>query len=119
MTATYSLQATIRSSLDQTLSLSPAIAYYICKLLRQQLSQLRSVVAPGAGLTADWGSDLNAVIESLYLESDAINTAVDELERLALTHQALSTQAALYPQELKTQESKIFWLLGFKYRNEK
>jgi len=69
-------------------SIQPSISYYLRKLLRENLSQLKSVVAPGAAVEADSFTDLNAVVESLYLELDEINETVRELERLALVHQA-------------------------------
>lgn len=96
------------------LQLSPAIAYYIRKLLRQNLDRLQFVVAAGAGLKADHLSDLNAVIRSLYCEEDEVNTVMLDLERLALAHQALSMQRVLNPQAIGKVEQEIFWLLGFK-----
>ncbi|MEO0755713.1 MAG: response regulator [Cyanobacteria bacterium J06648_16] len=96
-------------------SIQPSISYYLRKLLRENLSQLKSVVAPGAAVEADSFTDLNAVVESLYLELDEINETVRELERLALVHQSLAAQKAIYRQELLQCEEKIYWLLGFKY----
>jgi PAS domain S-box-containing protein len=96
--------------------LSVTIAYYIRKLLRQNLDQLTSVVTVGAGIKADPLNDLNAVLESLYLETEEINSKVQELEHLALLHQAISSQGVKHRQELKDAEQQIFWLLGFKLR---
>ncbi|HEY9623578.1 MAG TPA: response regulator [Crinalium sp.] len=90
------------------------IAYYIRKLLRQNLDRLTFVVASGAGIKADPLNDLNAVIESLYLEKEEIVAAVKQLEYLSLLHQSLSSQGAQYRQELRKTEEELFWLLGFK-----
>lgn len=90
------------------------IAYYIRKLLRQNLDRLAFVVAAGAGIKADPLNDLNTVIASLYLEEKEIISVVQQLEYLALLHQSLSSQGAKYRQELKKTEEELFWLLGFK-----
>jgi len=96
------------------MQLPPVIAYYIRKLLRQNLDRLQFVVAIGAAMKADQLSDLNAVIASLYLEDQEINSVVLDLERLALSHQTMSNQGAIHRQELKDLEQQMFWLLGFK-----
>ncbi|WP_242028471.1 response regulator [Pseudanabaena sp. FACHB-2040] len=68
----------------------------------------------GAGLKADALSDLNSVIESLYLEDEEINATVQQLDNLAVFHQTLSHQGARYRQDLQKTEQQIFWLLGFR-----
>jgi hypothetical protein len=107
--------------IDQPVTLPPTIVYYLRKLLRQHITHLQSVVAPGAGPGSDWANDwagdLNRVIESLYLDPDAINKTVRSLEKLALTHQAMTTCGAQYAQEMQSYEQQIFWLLGFKYQS--
>lgn len=105
------------SESEKRKQLSVGIMYYLRKLLRQNLDQLAFVVATGAGIKADPLNDLNAVLESLYLEDVEIATAIQQLEHLALFHQSLSSQGAKYRQELKKTEEQIFWLLGFKLRN--
>lgn len=94
--------------------LSPTTSYYIRRLLHQNLDQLRSVLASGAGLEANPLSDLNEVMGSLYLEADELKEAVQSIERLATCHQALATQGGLHRQELEQTQSEIFWLLGFR-----
>lgn len=106
----------VQASMTTKASISPTIAYYIRKLLRQNIDQLRSVVAPGAGMSADPLSNFDTVLESLYLEPSKIQATIQELETRALTHQSLSAQGTRYRKELKQQEEKIFWLLGFKYQ---
>jgi PAS domain S-box-containing protein len=98
-----------------TASLTPTIAYYIRRLLRQNIDQLKSVVASGAGLPVDTYSDFEAVLTSLYVEPDAIQQAMQDIEKLALTHQSLASQGNRYRREMKECEQKLFWLLGFKY----
>lgn len=94
--------------------LSPTTSYYIRRLLHQNLDQLRSVLASGAGLEANPLSDLNEVMGSLYLEADELKEAVQSIEHLATCHQALATQGGLHRQELEQTQSEIFWLLGFR-----
>ncbi len=98
------------------MTLSPTTAYYIRRLIRQNLDQLQSVVATGAGIQADPLSDLNAVIQSLYLDAKEINTTLFELERLVNFHQGLSSQTGAHRKELSNVEQRIFWLLGFRLK---
>ncbi len=100
---------------ERTPILTPTVAYYIRKLLRQNIDQLKSVIAAGAGMTADPMSDLDAVLDSLYLEDDKIKAVAQQLETLALSHQSLSAQGSRYRREVQSHAEKIFWLLGFKY----
>ena len=97
--------------------LSPPQAYYIRKLLYQNLDRLQSVVIKGAGLEADSQSDLNAVLNSLYPDSGEIQEAVQQLERLLRLHQSLNSQKMRHSQELHNIEQQIFWLLGYKLRS--
>ncbi len=96
--------------------LSLTTSYYIRKLLHQNLDRLTSVLAVGAGLKADSLSDLNAVLESLYLGEQEVDAAIEQLEYFGTFHQTLSHQGAKHHQELRNAEQKIFWLLGFKLR---
>jgi PAS domain S-box-containing protein len=98
----------------QPLQLSPSHTYYTRKLLYQNLDRLKSVVVSGAGLKADSQSDLNAVLNSLYPDSQEIQIVVDQLERLLMLHQRLNNQKTRHSQELLKTEQQIFWLLGFK-----
>jgi PAS domain S-box-containing protein len=99
---------------ERTRSLSLPSVYYIRRLLHQNLDHLRSVVAKGAATSVDPFCDLNATLESLYLEPGTINSTVAELEHLIFAHQSLRTHEARYRQELLNIEQKIFWYLGFK-----
>jgi PAS domain S-box-containing protein len=95
-------------------SLALPTIYYIRRLLHQNLDRLQSLVAKGAAIKADPFCDLNAMLESLYLEPIAINATIEELEHLIFSHQTLRLREIRYRQELKSIEQKIFWLLGFK-----
>lgn len=95
--------------------LSLATTYQLRRLLHQNLDRLTSIVAEGAGLKADPLSDLNCVLESLYLEDSEINHAVNRLEHFVSLHQSLNQQGAKHRQELRKVEQDIFWLLGFKF----
>jgi adenylate cyclase len=96
--------------------LPPTVAYFIRKLLRQNLDQLSPREALGNSLQADHLSNLNAVLESLYTEVQEANSVVRQLEQLTLSHQVLSSQGTRYHQELKVKEAEIFQLIGFQPR---
>ncbi len=98
------------------MTLSPTTAYYIRRLIRQNLDQFQSSVLHGAGKQADPLSDLNAVIRSLYHEPKDINATLFELERLVNFHKGLSGQTGIHQKELAEVEKRMFWLLGFRFK---
>lgn len=68
-------------------------------------------------MVADSKSDLNHVLESLYLEESEISLAARELEVLAQLHQNLSNQNnsnISVSGQLAEVERRIFWILGLK-----
>lgn len=95
---------------------SPTAVYYIRRLIRQNFDRLQSVVASGASMDVDPFSDLVAVIESLYLEEAEALKVAAELDRLAPLHQGLASRTGGYRKELQELETRIFWLLGLKYK---
>ena len=97
--------------------LSVSAAYYLRKLLHQNLQNLKSIVAMGASIQADEMSDINAVLNSLYLEDDELAAVVSQLDRAAATHEAMIRQPGQFQQERSDLEEKIFWLLGYKFRS--
>ncbi len=99
---------------ENRLLLSPAIAYYLQKLLLINLDRL-IVINPDA---ADRVSDLDAVLESLYLTDEEINAATLELEQLVLSHQNLLYQGAKAILQRNKIERQIFERLGFKLKND-
>lgn len=91
--------------------------YYIRKLLTKYAHELQSFIAEGAGLIADAKSNLNHVLESLYLEDPDISLMARELEVLAQLHRNLSNQknsGMSIPGQLAEVERRIFWILGLK-----
>jgi hypothetical protein len=108
-----------RSPGGHLLRLSPLTAYYIRKLLYQHAGELRFIVAEGAGQKANYLADLNAVLESLYLEEPEIEAAVKRLEILVYYHQTFSAYTALHKAEVEKAEKEIFWILGFKMQPTK
>ena len=94
--------------------LDVSTTYYLRKLLRKHRHHLKSIVASGASIPANDLSDLGAVLTSLYLEPEELVDAVDQLDRLVASHEAMSTQPAQFPAELVQLEEKIFWFLGYK-----
>jgi PAS domain S-box-containing protein len=101
-------------TLQEKRSLTLPAVYYIRRLLYQNLDRLQSLVAKGAASRADPFCDLNALLESLYLEPSTINATIGELEHLIFSHQTLRLHEIRYRQELKNIEQKIFWFLGLK-----
>ncbi len=96
--------------------LSPSIVYYLRKLLRQNLDRLTSVVAEGAAISVDPLSNLNAVLESLYVDEGQMRSAIEKIDRLTLFHQSLS--GSQHSQQIHETEEQIFWILGFKLQEE-
>jgi signal transduction histidine kinase len=99
--------------------LSAVIAYYIRKLLRQNFDQLQFTASIETSIQANPLSDLTRVLESLYPQQEHLITATMDLERLALSHQALNSRSTTHRQELVDLEQQIFWLLGFKRKQLK
>ena len=97
--------------------LSVSATYYLRKLLHQNLQNLKSVVAIGASIKADEACNINAVLDSLYLEEEDLSAAVSQLDRAAATHEVMSRQPGQFQQEKADLEEKIFWLLGYKFRS--
>ncbi|MEB3293804.1 MAG: adenylate/guanylate cyclase domain-containing protein [Synechococcales bacterium] len=93
--------------------LSPVILYHLRKMLRQNFDRLTSTTAQESPMHAPL-SDLNAVLENLYLEEQTLQGIVQKLERLVLLHQSLTTQGTQHPQRLRETEAQIFGLLGFR-----
>lgn len=91
-------------------------AYYIRRLIRQNLDRLQSVVATGAAMQADMLSDLNEVLNSLYLEPIELSAVELKLEKLTAYHQSLSNQVGANRKNIAELEERIFWILGFKYK---
>ena len=106
-------------SVTQLTQLNVSATYYLRKLLHQNLQNLKSIVAIGASIQADEVSDINAVLNSLYLEDDELAAVVSQLDRAAATHEAMTRQPSQFQQERSELEEKIFWLLGYKFRSVK
>lgn len=98
---------------ENRLVISPAIAYYLQKLLLINLDRLIAS-NPDA---ADRVSDLDAVLESLYVTEQGINAATLELEQLVLSHQNMSYQRGKSLLQRNKIEEQIFERLGFKLQN--
>jgi len=94
--------------------LSPTTSYYIRQILTQNRFRLRFVVAPKAALEADSMADMNAVIDSLYPDTDEAIAVGKKLERLVAVHQILKRQGSMYADNVEVVEQEICWLLGFK-----
>ena len=97
--------------------LSVSTTYYVRKLLHQNLQRLKSIVAMGASIQADELSDINAVLNSLYLEDEELAAVVSQLDRAVATHEAMLSQSEQFQQQRSELEEKIFWLLGYRFRS--
>ncbi|MEL6222714.1 MAG: response regulator [Cyanobacteria bacterium J06627_8] len=95
------------------MTLSPTTAYYIRRLLRQNLDQLQPVASKNNGVNVDPTGDLNTVISNLYHDPKEINATIFELERLVTFHRGLSDQESAHDKELADVERRLLWLLGF------
>lgn len=108
----YLLDADITLGGTQMTKLLPVTAYTIRRLLRQYQGQLKSVVVEGACLVADPEADLNAVLESLYLDEEEVRSQVAEIEKLMMTHQLLLKAGA--KEQAAAIEDQILWIFGLK-----
>ncbi|MEM9451650.1 MAG: response regulator [Cyanobacteria bacterium P01_E01_bin.6] len=95
------------------MTISPTTAYYIRRLLRQNLDQLQPIASKRKGINVDPLGDLNTVITNLYHEPKEINSTIFELERLVTFHKGLSGQESAHDKELVDIEKRLLWLLGF------
>ncbi|NJM65115.1 MAG: hypothetical protein HC851_05320 [Acaryochloris sp. RU_4_1] len=114
MIATYPVQTTSTPINDQV---TTTTCYYLRKLLAKHTHELQSFIAAGAGLVADAKSNINHVLESLYLDDLEITLMARELEVLTQLHQSLSTQIGFgisISGQLAEVERRIFWILGLK-----
>jgi hypothetical protein len=94
--------------------LSASASYHLRKVLHKYRDRLKFIVAQNAGLKAHALADLNEVIESLYLEDEAILETTNQLEKLVLTHQTLKEQGEIYQHTQLEIEKRMLWLLGFR-----
>ncbi|AFY62141.1 hypothetical protein [Synechococcus sp. PCC 6312] len=92
--------------------LAPVTVYYIRKLLRKEQGNLKCIVVDGACLAANPEADLNAVLESLYLDAEEIAEEVLHLETLVMSHQMIGENGPAG--QLQKVEAEIFWILGLK-----
>ncbi len=88
--------------------------YYIQKLIRKNTQKLKTVCAFGAGLSAKEETDLNQVLESLYLEAEEIDHYIKKLEVLVRWHKTLVQEAKANCKELVQVEAQIYWIVGLK-----
>ncbi len=100
-----------------TIQLSVSTTYYVRKLLHQNLQRLKSIVAMGASIQADEVSDINAVLNSLYLEDEELAAVVSQLDRAVATHKAMRSHSEQFQKQRSELEEKIFWLLGYRFRS--
>jgi adenylate cyclase len=99
------------------IQISPAVSYYIRKLLRQNLDRLNSNASTGEKASTLM-RDPVAALDSLYLTESKRDAAIQQLEHLAQLHQNLSNYGLKRRLELKETEQKIFKLLGLALQEE-
>lgn len=107
----------VHSSSSTAIQLSLSTTYYLRKLLHQNLHNLKSIVVAGVAIEVHEFCDINAVLESLYLEPEELASVVSQLDRAVATHEAMAAQPGQFHQERVALEEKIFWLLGYKFRS--
>lgn len=91
--------------------LSPAMVYYLRKLLRQNLDRLNPTAQ--VDYAFDPVSNLNAALDELYPDARQRSRNLHKLERLTLYHQTLTAQGSQHSQQVIDTESAIFQLLGY------
>ncbi len=96
-----------------SVSLSPITAYYVHKLLANHFDRLTPITSGQAEIDASLLSDLSLGIVHLDAIDQATSSAVLQLERRIMQHQALSSQGAKHLPDLRDAEQEIFRLLGF------
>ncbi len=98
--------------------LSPTVGFYLRKLIRRNFDQLK-LDASGRAMLADGWGDLDRLLTIHHNHNDAtIQTAIEQLEHLTRAHQALSSQGATFPEELRETERSIFALLGYELQRQ-
>ncbi|APB32788.1 hypothetical protein GlitD10_0476 [Gloeomargarita lithophora Alchichica-D10] len=98
--------------------LSVFCKYIIRKVLSKYRGQLKSVMVQGASPEISTVCDLDAVLVDLYLDEDAINNAVTELEHLTTVYRRLEGEPLYHQRELGLIEGKVLWILGLKFLAE-
>ncbi|MEB3294088.1 MAG: response regulator [Synechococcales bacterium] len=93
--------------------LYPVTAYYIRKLLRQNLDRLHWLANPTEPIPPTVCEDLMLLLEELYPEAGVRHEIMISLEQLVLTHQTISPQGPKYRLQLGEIEQKIYRILGF------
>ncbi|MEO0540318.1 MAG: adenylate/guanylate cyclase domain-containing protein [Cyanobacteria bacterium P01_A01_bin.105] len=88
--------------------LSPGIAYYIRRLLRQNLDRL--VTADASPIHAALLHDIEALVQNA--SSGDVAATMRQLDDLAQEHQALNNQGLKQREELRATEQQIVQLLG-------
>ncbi len=105
------LQVT-HSQRETSVSLSPITAYYVRKLLAHNFDRLTPIASGQADIDASLLSDLSLGIVHLEAIDRVTSSAVLQLERRVMQHQALSSQGAKHLPDLRDAEQEIFRLLG-------
>ena len=101
------------SQRETSVSLSPITAYYVRKLLAHNFDRLTPITSGQADIDASLLSDLSLGIVHLESIDRVTSSAVLQLERRVMQHQALSSQGAKHLPDLRDAEQEIFRLLGF------
>ncbi|MEO0458636.1 MAG: adenylate/guanylate cyclase domain-containing protein [Cyanobacteria bacterium P01_A01_bin.114] len=95
------------SNVDQSLQLSPGVAYYLRRLLRQNLERL-SLKGSSKSASAAILTDLERLLQG----RSELALTLQQLEMLAQQHQVLSNQGLKQRQPLRETEAQIFSYLG-------
>lgn len=107
--------------------LSFSTCYYIRRIFLQNSKDLHWIVNQKNGFCVSSATDLKEILDSVYLEDileqllqrlyqegQEINTKVQQLETLCLTHQKFVAKNLLHCEEILNIQQHIFLLLGFK-----
>lgn len=113
--------------MNLTTKLSFSTCYYIRKVLLQHSKDLHWTLNQNTGFCINSLSDLKDLLDSVYLEdvleqllqklygeNNEVDTKIQQLESLCVSHQNFIVKNLAYSAEMLNTQQQIFYLLGFK-----
>jgi len=91
--------------------LSPTTHYTLRHILRTLEVPVTPVFPPGVAQPATPSSDLNQVLNSLYIDEHQVGQSIRKLEALVAIYRRMQDE----PTALTKIKQEILWILGMKY----
>lgn len=82
--------------------------YIIKRILRKYKGRIKSICSHGACIVPDQDSEIEEVLQSIYLDPEEVCKQIEALERLTELHQSASDK------DLERIEAYILHILGIK-----